>query len=56
MHQQGLAVDFSGGFKRGPATDKRYVWLRANASKFGFYNNLAPAKADEYNHWSTTGR
>lgn len=55
MHQIGLAVDFS-GFKRGPASDKRYVWLRSNAGKFGFSNNLAPGRSDEYNHWSTNGR
>ncbi|MDQ5957635.1 MAG: VanY protein, partial [Patescibacteria group bacterium] len=55
-HQKGLAVDFS-GFKTGPASDSRYVWLKNNASKYGFYNQLVDlGKRDEYNHWSTTGR
>ena len=56
MHQQGLAVDFGGNFKYGPATDKRFVWLTNNASKYGFYNVLYKTKRDEYNHWSTSGR
>ncbi len=56
MHQQGLSVDFNGGFKYGPATDKRFVWLVNNASKYGFYNTLYSTKKDEYNHWSTSGR
>ncbi len=55
LHQVGLAVDFN-GFKRGPATDKRFVWLLNNAGRFGFYNTLYLSKSDEYNHWSTTGR
>lgn len=55
MHQVGLAVDFN-GFKRGPETDSRFVWLQNNASKYGFYNVLYKTKSDEYNHWSTSGR
>ena len=56
-HQKGLAVDFGGGFKSGPATNPTYVWLVKNASSFGFYNTLIQAGyRDEYNHWSTTGR
>lgn len=55
LHQVGLAVDFN-GFKRGPATDKRFVWLLNNAGKFGFYNTLYLKRSDEYNHWSTAGK
>ena len=56
-HQKGLAVDFGGGFKSGPATNPTYVWLVKNANSFGFYNTLIQAGyKDEYNHWSTTGR
>ena len=55
-HQKGLAADFN-GFKNGPASDPRYVWLKANAATYGFHNKLVAAGyKDEYNHWSTTGR
>jgi LAS superfamily LD-carboxypeptidase LdcB len=55
LHQVGLAVDFN-GFKRGPSTDARFVWLLNNAGKYGFYNTLYLSRSDEYNHWSTSGR
>jgi hypothetical protein len=57
MHEVGKAVDFD-GFKNasaGAATDPRFLWLKNNASKYGFYNYLVPRASDEYNHWSTSG-
>ena len=50
MHERGLAIDFASGggtIGRGSAA---YQWLRANASRFGFFN--LPSEAW---HWSTNG-
>ncbi|MEO6627402.1 MAG: D-alanyl-D-alanine carboxypeptidase family protein [Aquihabitans sp.] len=46
QHEIGLAIDFS-SCSRGSAC---FNWLRANASRFGFYN-----LPSESWHWSTTG-
>lgn len=51
MHEQGLAIDFTGGgdlirSRSHPA----FAWLAANAARFGFYN-----LPSEPWHWSTTG-
>ena len=59
QHQQGFAIDFGVGgkticFPLPSASCKGHAgfnWLKANASKFGFYN--LPSEAW---HWSTTGK
>lgn len=59
QHQKGLAIDFGVGgkticFPLPSASCKGHAgfnWLKANASKFGFYN--LPSEAW---HWSTTGK
>lgn len=55
-HQSGVALDFgeggcayTAGIKECPAS-KYWVWLKENASKFGFRNEIA-----EWWHWSPTG-
>ena len=51
LHEQGLAVDFSagGGFIES-RTSPAFVWLAANAGRFGFAN-----LPSEPWHWSITG-
>lgn len=51
LHEQGLAVDFSvNGKFLTSRTDPAFVWLSANAPRFGFIN-----LPSEPWHWSTTG-
>ena len=51
MHERGLAVDFTnGGRLITSRSDPAFVWLKANASRFGFYN-----LPSEPWHWSTNG-
>ncbi len=51
MHEQGLAIDFSVGTEFIESrSDPAYVWLAANAGRFGFLN-----LPSEPWHWSTTG-
>jgi hypothetical protein len=51
MHEQGLAVDFTNGGKLIQSrSDPAFVWLKGNASRFGFYN-----LPSEPWHWSTNG-
>ena len=51
MHERGLAVDFTaGGALITSRTSPAFVWLKANASSFGFYN-----LPSEPWHWSTNG-
>lgn len=50
MHERGLAIDFTSGggtLTRGSAA---FAWMKANASRFGFYN-----LPSEPWHWSTNG-
>ena len=47
QHEKGLAIDFASCSTHSSAC---YVWLAANADRFGFYN--LPSEAW---HWSTTG-
>jgi len=52
MHEQGLAVDFT--WKGQSLTDRAnpaFVWLAANAARFGFYN-----LPSEPWHWSVNGK
>jgi multidrug efflux pump subunit AcrA (membrane-fusion protein) len=51
MHERGLAIDFSvnGRFIKS-RSDPAFVWLAANAGRFGFIN-----LPSEPWHWSTTG-
>ena len=48
MHETGRAIDFDRSSTRGTTV---YRWLRANASRFGFYN-----LPSEPWHWSTNGQ
>lgn len=51
MHEQGLAIDFSvNGRFINSRSDPAFVWLAANAGRFGFSN-----LPSEPWHWSTTG-
>jgi len=51
MHEQGLAIDFSvNGKFLSSHSDPGFVWLAANAGRFGFTN-----LPSEPWHWSTTG-
>jgi hypothetical protein len=51
MHEQGLAVDFTAnGRFISSRSDPGFVWLAANASRYGFYN-----LPSEPWHWSTSG-
>jgi hypothetical protein len=51
MHERGLAVDLtSGGRAITSRADPAFVWLAANAGRFGFRN-----LPSEPWHWSTTG-
>jgi D-alanyl-D-alanine carboxypeptidase/D-mannose binding lectin len=47
QHERGLALDFASM----SSTSAGFKWLKANASRYGFYN--LPSEAW---HWSTTGR
>ena len=52
MHEQGLAIDFThGGRIIGSRSSVAFQWLRANASRYGFYN-----LPSEPWHWSVNGR
>jgi len=51
LHEQGLAIDFtSGGALIRSRSDRAYIWLAANAGRFGLRN-----LPSEPWHWSTTG-
>jgi cell division protein FtsB len=51
LHEQGLAVDFTAnGRSVVSRTDPGFVWLAANAGRYGFHN-----LPSEPWHWSTTG-
>ena len=51
MHELGLAIDFTAnGRFISSRTDPGFVWLAANAGRFGFSN-----LPSEPWHWSTTG-
>jgi hypothetical protein len=52
MHEQGLAVDFTWKGKSITGQDNpAFVWLAANAAKYGFYN-----LPSEPWHWSISGK
>ena len=52
LHERGHAVDFSeNGRSINSANSRAFLWLKANAADFGFYN-----LPSERWHWSTTGR
>jgi hypothetical protein len=50
MHERGLAVDFTNGGRILSRSNPAYGWLKANASRFGFYN-----LPSEPWHWSVNG-
>ncbi|MFM7062157.1 MAG: D-alanyl-D-alanine carboxypeptidase family protein [Actinomycetes bacterium] len=51
MHERGLAVDFTaGGSLITSRSHPAFVWLKANAASYGFYN-----LPSEPWHWSTNG-
>jgi LAS superfamily LD-carboxypeptidase LdcB len=51
MHERGLAIDFTSSGKLITShADKAFVWLAANAARFGFYN-----LPSEPWHWSING-
>ena len=51
MHEQGLAIDFTNnGSLITSQSDPAFVWLAANAGRYGLYN-----LPSEPWHWSTTG-
>lgn len=51
MHERGLAMDLqSNGRLITSRSDPAFVWLKANAARYGFYN-----LPSEPWHWSTTG-
>jgi LAS superfamily LD-carboxypeptidase LdcB len=52
MHEQGLAIDFTwNGSSITTQDNPGFVWLAANAARFGFFN-----LPSEPWHWSTTGK
>jgi hypothetical protein len=52
MHERGLAIDFqSNGSFINSRSNPGYIWLVANAGRFGFFN-----LPSEPWHWSTNGR
>ena len=52
MHERGLAIDFqSNGSFINSRSNPGYIWLAANAGRFGFFN-----LPSEPWHWSVTGR
>lgn len=51
MHERGLAMDLkSNGVLITSRSDPAFIWLSANASRYGFYN-----LPSEPWHWSTNG-
>lgn len=51
MHERGLAIDFTAnGRFITSRSDPGFVWLAANAARFGFFN-----LPSEPWHWSTSG-
>jgi LAS superfamily LD-carboxypeptidase LdcB len=50
MHERGLAVDFTNNGSILTRGSSGYQWLKANASRFGFYN-----LPSEPWHWSVNG-
>lgn len=50
MHERGLAIDFTSGGRTLTRGSAAFGWLKANASRFGFYN-----LPSEPWHWSTNG-
>jgi LAS superfamily LD-carboxypeptidase LdcB len=50
MHEQGLAIDFTAGGRILTRGSAGYSWLKANGSRFGFYN-----LPSEPWHWSVNG-
>ena len=53
QHERGLAIDFAtngGGGSTIPKGSPQFIWLSANASRYGFYN-----LPSESWHWSTSG-
>jgi LAS superfamily LD-carboxypeptidase LdcB len=50
MHEQGLAIDFTANGRILTRSSAGYRWLKANASRFGFYN-----LPSEPWHWSVNG-
>ncbi len=52
MHEQGRAIDFtSNGSLIRSRSNRAFVWLSANAARYGLYN-----LPSEPWHWSTNGR
>ena len=51
MHERGLAIDFTQGGGTLSRGSSGFAWLKANASRFGFYN-----LPSEPWHWSTNGQ
>ena len=51
MHERGLAVDFTQGGSTLTRGSSGFAWMKANASRFGFYN-----LPSEPWHWSTNGQ
>lgn len=50
-HERGLAIDFTyNGGSMGTRNNPGYIWLAANAARFGFYN-----LPSEPWHWSIDG-
>ncbi len=50
MHERGLAIDFTQNGSTLSRSSSGFAWLKANASRFGFYN-----LPSEPWHWSTNG-
>ncbi len=50
MHERGLAIDFSVKGRTITTSDPQFVWLKANAAKYGYYN-----LPSETWHWSING-
>jgi peptidoglycan hydrolase CwlO-like protein len=51
MHERGLAIDFTQGGSTLSRGSSGFAWLKANASRFGFFN-----LPSEPWHWSTNGQ
>ncbi|MFN7132665.1 MAG: D-alanyl-D-alanine carboxypeptidase family protein [Myxococcales bacterium] len=50
-HQNGIAIDIAVG--NNPSS-REYLWLKANAARWGFYNTGAKFSTPEYWHWERT--
>ena len=50
MHERGLAIDFTQGGGTLTRSSSGFHWLKANASRYGFFN-----LPSEPWHWSTNG-